>query len=181
MSDNGTEIVIRKRSDGSHVEIPASVPNNAPTPHFDPFDPELRISDVLVENYFNIENVQAAIKANDGIPPVFAFERVYSDFVYNPETGVQSGDWKLVVEFQATPTQLVLNRTRSSLLIQAAGTDKLAEINDRLRGTPFALDVQVMNGHQQVVLIFATPVDAKGVENLEPVDLEEVNADLFGG
>ena len=162
-------------------DLPENTPENAPMPAFDPG--EANYFDMFSPQYYNLETVQALMKEGGG-PLLLQVEQVAVEYVYNPEHGEDSGDWKPVVHFLGNGPALVLNQTRAKTLMKAT---RSIHVEDWQRVGWLEVAAGIENGNAQLVI---TPSIAPGEathsgavtagDNGGEMAIDELNEELFG-
>ena len=161
--------------------LPGNTPDKAPMPAFDPM--EANYFDMFAPQYFNLETVQALTKEGGG-PLLLEVENVAVEYVYNPEHGEDSGEWKPVVHFVGGGPALVLNQTRAKVLMKATRSIHVTEWQ-RVGWLEVAAGIE--NGKAQLVIAPTSPpgeASQSGVnttsENGGKSKIEQLNEELFG-
>lgn len=158
--------------------VPAHTPVKAPAPLFDPQD--ANYFDMFAPQYYNLETVQALMREGGG-PLLREVERVAVEYVFNPERGEDSGEWKPVIHFVGNGPALVVNQTRAKVLMNAS---RSIHVNEWHRVGWLEVSVGIENGQAQIVITPANP--PSGTEpsatggNGRANALDEVNDLLFG-
>jgi hypothetical protein len=159
------------------VQLPANTPEKAPLPAFNPA--EANYFDMFAPQYYNLETVQALEKEGGG-PLLLEVDRVAVEYIYNPEHGEDSGDWKPVVHFEGNGPALVINQTRAKVLMKAS---RSIHVNEWHRVGWLEVSAGIENGQAQIVI---APADGPGDENGQgPNDdpmatVDQINEELFG-
>lgn len=148
----------------------------APPLGFDPHADNWNWQDVLPDNYFNRDNIKAKSEVLGGWP-VFTPKRVLLASVPNPEEKKPDLSPKLVLEFEETPMQLVLNKTRCSLAAKLTGTVNPRQWAEKLPQLELYVGVDDDWATSEQVLFRAAPVAPKPGKAVKTV--EEINDDLF--
>ena len=161
--------------------LPGNTPDKAPMPDFDP--KEANYFDMFAPQYYNLETVQALMKEGGG-PLLLQVEQVIVEYVYNPEHGEDSGEWKPVVHFVGSGPALVLNQTRAKVLMKAT---RSIHVDDWQRVGWLELAAGIENGKAQLVI---APSDAPGEAtnasavtasgNGSKTAIDDLNEELFG-
>ena len=157
--------------------VPANTPAKAPVPLFNPQD--ANYFDMFAPQYYNLETVQALMREGGG-PLLRQVERVAVEYVFNPERGEDSGEWKPVIHFVGNGPALVLNQTRAKALMNAS---RSIHVNEWHRVGWLEVSVGIENGQAQIVITPANP--PAGTEssatggNGRASALDEVNDLLF--
>jgi len=158
-------------------DLPANTPEKAPIPAFDPND--ANFYDMFSPQYYNLDTVQALMLEGGG-PLLLEMDRVNVEYVYNPERGEDSGEWKPIIHFKGGGPALVVNQTRAKVLMKAAGSIRVQEWH-RVGWLEMAAGIE--NGQAQIV-IQPSSVQAGGSEadpgNNGSHDLDKLNEELFG-
>ena len=161
--------------------LPGNTPEKAPMPAFDPI--EANYFDMFAPQYYNLETVQTLMKEGGG-PLLLQVERVDVEYVFNPEHGEDSGEWKPVVHFVGNSPALVLNQTRAKVLMKAT---RSIHVSDWQRVGWLELAAGIENGNAQLLI---TPADAPGeatqsgtvtvADNGSSTAIDDLNEELFG-
>lgn len=156
--------------------LPDNTPEKAPMPDFNPGD--ANYFDMFAPQYYNLDTVQALMKEGGG-PLLLQVERVAVEYVYNPERGEDSGDWKPVVHFVGNGPCLVLNQTRAKVLMQAT---RSIQVNQWQRVGWLEVSAGIDNGRAQIVIAPASPPPGQPQpsQNGKGPDIDELNDMLFG-
>ena len=158
--------------------VPANTPAKAPVPSFNPQD--ANYFDMFAPQYYNLETVQALMREGGG-PLLRQVERVAVEYVFNPERGEDSGEWKPVIHFIGNGPALVVNQTRAKVLMKAA---RSIHVKDWHRVGWLEIAVGIENGQAQIVLTPANPSAGQspstGDDNGRTSALDEVGELLFG-
>lgn len=144
------------------------VPDVAPAPQMDLTSPTLSYDDVLPSNFFSMEDLQIWLEERGAESRVLTVAGASVEFVYDPEKGETTGDWKPCLSFVETGTMLVINKTRGQQLKRLA---KSPFMRDWARVGRIAIKPGIGNGKAQIV-IAAVPEDAAA-------DLADLNKELF--
>lgn len=159
------------------LDLPGNTPETAPIPAFDPSD--ANFYDMFAPQYYNLDTVQALMEEGGG-PLLLEMDRVNVEYVYNPERGEDSGEWKPVIHFKGGGPLLVVNQTRAKVLMKAAGSIRVKEWT-RVGWLEMAAGIE--NGQAQIV-IQPSSVPAGESEavpgNDDNSDLDKLNEELFG-
>ena len=157
--------------------VPANTPVKAPAPVFDPQD--ANYFDMFAPQYYNLETVQALMREGGG-PLLRQVERVAVEYVFNPERGEDSGEWKPVIHFVGNGPALVLNQTRAKALMNAS---RSIHVNEWHRVGWLEVSVGIENGQAQIVITPANPPPGTDPSttggNGRASALDEVNDLLF--
>ena len=161
--------------------LPGNTPEKAPMPAFDPR--EANYFDMFAPQYYNLETVQALMKEGGG-PLLLEVENVAVEYVYNPERGEDSGEWKPVIHFVGGGPALVLNQTRAKVLMKAT---RSIHVGDWQRVGWLEVAAGIDNGKAQLVIApasapgEATHSSANSVgDNGGKTAIDELNEELFG-
>ncbi|MCO5191433.1 MAG: hypothetical protein M9941_10320 [Anaerolineae bacterium] len=156
------------------------VPAKVPAPQFDLMNPDLSFDDVLPSNYFSMEALQTWLDDMGAEARLLTVTAITMEWVYDPEKGEETGDWKPCVHFAETPTMLVINKSRGEMFKRMASSPLL---RDWANVGQIAMKPGVANGKAQIVI---APVTAKSTSRAATNDkstsdfLAEVNDELFG-
>jgi len=157
--------------------VPANTPAKAPLPLFNPQD--ANYFDMFAPQYYNLETVQALMREGGG-PLLRQVERVAVEYVFNPERGEDSGEWKPVIHFVGNGPALVLNQTRAKALMNAS---RSIHVNEWHRVGWLEVSVGIENGQAQIVITPANPPPGTDPSttggNGRASALDEVNDLLF--
>jgi hypothetical protein len=126
--------------------LPDNTPEKAPVPRFDPGD--ANYFDMFAPQFYNLETVQTLMKEGGG-PLLLKIVSVDVEYVFNPERGEDSGEWKPVIHFANGGPALVVNRTRARTLMDAAGS---IQVKDWSRVGWLEVAVGIENGQAQIVI-----------------------------
>jgi len=158
--------------------VPANTPVKAPAPLFDPQD--ANYFDMFAPQYYNLETVQALMREGGG-PLLREVERVAVEYVFNPERGEDSGEWKPVIHFVGNGPALVVNQTRAKVLMNAS---RSIHVNEWHRVGWLEVSVGIENGQAQIVITPWNPPPGTDPSttggNGRANALDEVNDLLFG-
>jgi hypothetical protein len=157
--------------------LPDNTPNKAPLPAFDPAS--ANYFDMFAPQYYNLETVQALTREGGG-PLLLQIERVDVEYVYNPERGEDSGEWKPVIHFMGGGPALVVNQTRAKVLMNAA---RSIHVGEWARAGWLEVSAGIENGQAQIVIAPNTVLQqsdgaeqpAKGMTTVDAI-----NDELFG-
>ena len=154
-------------------QLPENTPEKAPVPNFDPN--EANYFDMFAPQYYNLETVQALMQEGGG-PLLLEVDRVGVEYVYNPEHGEDSGDWKPVVHFYGGGPALVINQTRAKTLMKAAGS---IHVEDWHRAGWLEVSAGIESGQAQILI---APSSAQlGLERAELEGVvDDLDDELFG-
>ncbi|MCO5190741.1 MAG: hypothetical protein M9918_21460 [Anaerolineae bacterium] len=157
------------------------VPTVAPKPQFDLSDPNLSFDDVLPSNYFSMEGLQTWLDDMGAEARVLTVTAVTMEWVYDPEKGEASGDWKPCAHFDETPTMLVINKSRGEMLKRMASSPLL---RDWANVGQIAMRPGIANGKAQIVI---EPVPGAAKVKPRPANgestadfVQRTNDELFG-
>jgi len=158
-------------------DLPAKTPEKAPMPGFDPS--VANFYDMFAPQYYNLDTVQALMNEGGG-PLLLEVETVNVEYVYNPEHGEDSGEWKPVIHFKGGGPALVANQTRAKVLMKAS---KSIRVKDWHRAGWFEISAGIENGQAQIVILPSTIPNNDGKTSLGKdgeSDLDNLNEELFG-
>ena len=144
------------------------VPDKAPKPQMDLDNPNLSFDDVLPSNYFSMEDLQIWLDEREAESRILTVTGASIEYVYDPEKGEESGDWKPCLSFAETGTMLVVNKSRGQQLKKLTNSPFLKEW---ATVGQVAVKPGIANGKAQIV-IEHVPMDE--------ASLAKVNEDLFG-
>jgi hypothetical protein len=145
-----------------------NVPAKAPKPQMDLDNPNLSFDDVLPSNYFSMEDLQIWLDERGAESRILTVTGTSIEFVFDPEKGEESGNWKPCLSFAETGTMLVINKSRGQQLKKLTNSPFL---KDWANVGQIAVKPGIANGKAQIV-IKAVPLDSDG--------LDKLNEDLFG-
>jgi hypothetical protein len=152
------------------------VADNAPKPKVDFYNPHLSFEDVLPENFFSMDSLQARLDARGGAESlILTIAKVSMELLFDASKGetAKDGEWKPVVWFEETETGLVINKTRGQQLTRLAGSPLLAAWE---RIGRVAIKPGIGNGKAQIVI---GPVPGEGggnaLKNAVPLFEDEPN------
>ena len=161
--------------------LPANTPEKAPMPIFDPGD--ANYFDMFAPQYYNLETVQALMKEGGG-PLLLQVERVAVEYVYNPERGEDSGEWKPIVHFVGGGPALVLNQTRAKVLMNAT---RSIHVVDWQRVGWIEVAAGIESGKAQLVISQANAPrelpkrnEVAASDNGDESAIDVLNEELFG-
>lgn len=155
------------------------VPERAPAPKMDLFNPNLSFDDVLPSNYFSMERLQEWLDERGAESRVLTVTGCTVEFVYDPEKGVESGDWKPCLAFEEVDTMLVINVTRGQQLKKLANSPFLADWG---QVGQVAIKPGIGNGKAQIVITAVPGSEANGAKSRiksRPNVVDDANDDLF--
>lgn len=98
------------------------VPEKAPAPPIDLQNPFLSFDDVLPANYFSMERLQEWLDEREAESRILTISAASMEYVFDPEKGVESGEWKPCLSFAETATMLVINVSRGKQLKAITGS-----------------------------------------------------------
>lgn len=125
------------------------VPDKAPVPQLNLDNPNLAFDDVLPSNYFSMEELELWLEERGAESRVVTVIGCTLEFVYDPEKGEATGDWKPCLSFAETGTMLVINKTRGMQLKKLANSPFLREWASVGR---IAIKPGIANGKAQIVI-----------------------------
>jgi hypothetical protein len=161
-------------------QLPENTPEKAPMPTFDPND--ANYFDMFAPQYYNLETMQALTKEGGG-PLLLQVERVAVEYIYNPEHGEDSGEWKPIIHFVGGGPALVVNRTRAKVLMD---TTRRIQVSEWHRVGWLEVSMGIENGQAQIVITPAETPDDQSQSNTSEadtdgrVDVDALNEELFG-
>jgi len=144
------------------------VPDKAPKPQMDLDNPNLSFDDVLPSNYLSMEDLQIWLDEREAESRILTVTNCSIEFVFDPEKGEESGDWKPCLSFAETGTMLVINKSRGQQLKKLT---KSPFLKDWATVGQVAVKPGIANGKAQIV-IEKVPMDEDS--------LAKANEDLFG-
>ncbi len=92
------------------------VPDKAPAPQLDWTNPDLSFDDVLPSNYFSMEELELWLEERSAESRILTVTGCTMEYVYDPEKGETTGEWKPCLSFAESATMLVINKTRGMQL-----------------------------------------------------------------
>jgi hypothetical protein len=98
------------------------VPSKAPAPLLDLSNPNLSFDDLFPSNYFSMEDLDAWLREYDAESRVLTVTGGTIEYVYDPEKGEETGEYKFCLSFAEVPTMLVINKSRGQQLRQMTGS-----------------------------------------------------------
>lgn len=125
------------------------VPDKAPPPPVDLGNPNLSFDDVLPANFFSMERLQDWLDERDAESRVLTVAGASVEYVYDPEKGEHTGEWKPCLSFAETGTMLVINVTRGKQLKRLTGSPFMREWAKAGRIT---IKPGIADGHAQIVI-----------------------------
>jgi hypothetical protein len=159
--------------------LPENTPAKAPLPTFDPS--EANYFDMFAPQYYNLDTLQALMREGGG-PLLLQVERVAVEYIYNPEHGEDSGDWKPVIYFAGSGPALVVNQTRAKVLMKATGS---IHVKDWRSVGWLEVAAAIENGQAQIVIAPARMPSDHNVLGEVPttedghLDVDALNEELF--
>jgi hypothetical protein len=153
------------------------VPDKAPTPQMDLDNPHLSFDDVLPSNYFSMEDLEIWLEERDAESRILTVTGCSVEYVYDPERGEESGDWKPCLSFAETGTMLVINKSRGQQLKKLTNSPFLQAW---VQVGQIAIKPGIANGKAQIV-ITPTPTNATGKADTSAngKTVDEINEELF--
>lgn len=158
-------------------DLPANTPDKAPVPAFNPRDASYY--DMFAPQYFNLDTVQALMKEGGG-PLMLEVDKVKVEYVYNPEHGEDSGQWKPVIYFKGSGPALVVNQTRAKVLMNAS---RSIRVKDWHRVGWLEVSAGIENGQAQIVIQPSSVPNMDGTPSQGEdgnFDLDRLNEEIFG-
>ena len=128
------------------------VPDKAPAPQMDLSNPNLSYDDVLPSNYFSMEELELWLEERSAESRILTITGCSVEFVYDPEKGEATGDWKPCLSFAETATMLVINKTRGMQLKKLTGSPFLKEW---AKAGQIAIKPGIGNGKAQIIITAA--------------------------
>lgn len=161
------------------------VPNNAPPMQLDINNPMLSYDDVLPSNYFSMEDLQIWLDERQATSRILRVIGCTVEYVYDPEKGEETGEWKPCLHFADTGTLLVINRTRGQQLKRIS---KSPFLKDWSTVGEIAIKPGIGNGKAQIIIERAPDADPDWAKDavepantdMEDMPLDELNEELFG-
>jgi hypothetical protein len=126
-----------------------NVPDKAPAPQMDLTNPNLSYDDVLPSNYFSMEELEIWLAERDAESRILTVTGCTMEYVYDPEKGETTGEWKPCLSFAETATMLVINKTRGMQLKKLTGSPFL---KDWVKVGAIAIKPGIANGKAQIVI-----------------------------
>ena len=127
-----------------------NVPDKAPAPQMDLTNPNLSYDDVLPSNYFSMEELEIWLAERDAESRILTVTGCTMEYVYDPEKGETTGDWKPCLSFAETATMLVINKTRGMQLKKLTNSPFL---KDWAKAGQIAIKPGIANGKAQIVIM----------------------------
>lgn len=140
------------------------VPDKAPTPKFDPGNPNLTFDDVQPSNYFSMEALEQWLGERGAEARVLTITGASTEFVFDPEKGIETGEWKPCLSFAETDTMLVINVTRNQQMKKLTGSPFL---RDWAKSGRIAIKPGIANGKAQIVI-------TRVPEDFSPAEIDEM-------
>jgi hypothetical protein len=156
------------------------VPLTAPPVKVDLMDPNLSFDDVLPANYFSMEDLQIWLDERGAESRILTVTSLTMEYVYDPEKGEATGEWKPCMQFAETGTMLVINKTRGQQLKRMTGSPYL---RDWASAGAVAIKPGIGNGKAQIVFTAipaATAAPEPQGDSMADEPLEDLNDELFG-
>jgi hypothetical protein len=145
----------------ANFEPTNDVPDKAPAPKFDPTNPNLTFEDVQPSNYFSMESLQEWLDERGGESRILTIVGASTEFVFDPEKGVETGQWKPCPSFEETDSLLVINVSRNQQLKKLT---KSPFMRDWAKAGQIAIKPGIANGKAQIVI---QPVDGLTGEEID--------------
>ena len=157
------------------------VPDKAPAPQVDWTNPDLSFDDVLPSNYFSMEELALWLEERGAESRILTVTSCTIEYVYDPEKGEASGDYKPCLSFEETATMLVINKTRGMQLKRRTRSPFLREW---ARAGLIAIKPGIANGKAQIILV-DVPQNGSGdfgktKKAFANMSDDEFNDELFG-
>lgn len=154
------------------------VPDKAPAPKFDLDNPELSASDIFQDNYFSLESLQLWLEEREADWRMLTVTGCTVEYVFDPEKGEETGEWKPCLSFQETETMLVINRSRRDMLRKMTGSARLADWGN---AGQVVIKPGIFNSKAQILIAPLPKANGKAsrkpsVEDYTPA---QANDDLF--
>lgn len=139
------------------------VPDKAPAPQLDLTNPNLAFDDVLPSNYFSMEDLELWLEERGGESRILTVTGCTLEYVYDPEKGVESGDWKPCLSFEETATMLVVNKTRGMQLKKLTSSPFL---RDWATVGQIAIKPGIGNGKAQIIITAVPTMTSQDVDDM---------------
>ncbi len=139
------------------------VPDKAPVPQLDLTNPNLAFDDVLPSNYFSMEDLELWLEERGGESRILTVTGCTLEYVYDPEKGVESGDWKPCLSFEETATMLVVNKTRGMQLKKLTQSPFL---RDWATVGQIAIKPGIGNGKAQIIITAVPTMTSQDVDDM---------------
>jgi hypothetical protein len=143
------------------------VPTKAHAPQMDLSNPNLSFDDVLPANYFSMEDLEIWLEERNAESRILTVTGCSVEYVYDPEKGEETGDWKPCLSFAETGAMLVINKSRGQQLKKLTRSPFL---KDWENVGQIAIKPGIANGKAQII-IQSLPSN---------IDSDELNEQLFG-
>lgn len=155
------------------------VPEKAPAPKMDLTNPDLSFDDVLPSNYFSMERLQEWLDEREAESRILTVAGCSMEYVYDPEKGIDTGEWKPCLSFEEVDTMLVINVSRGQQLKRLTGSPFLREWANAGQVT---IKPGIANGKAQIVIGRLAGVNGKAAaaDDLDSKTVDELNDELFG-
>jgi hypothetical protein len=111
-------------------------------------------------NYFSMEPLEQWLGEHGAESRVLTIAGASTEFVYDPEKGIETGEWKPCLSFAETQTMLVINVTRNQQMKKLTGS---AFLREWAKAGQIAIKPGIGNGKAQIV-ITAVPKEYTGEE-----------------
>lgn len=144
------------------------VPDKAPAPPMNLADPHLAFDDVLPANFFSMERLQEWLAERGAESRILTVIGASVEFVYDPEKGVETGEWKPCLSFEETATMLVINVSRGKQLKKLTNSPFMQDWANIGR---VSIRPGIADGKAQIV-ISRPPITAE--------EADRINEGLFG-
>jgi hypothetical protein len=138
------------------------VPDKAPAPQVDWTNPNLSYDDVLPSNYFSMEELELWLEERNAESRILTVTGCTVEFVWDPEKGEATGDYKPCLSFEETATMLVINKTRG---MQLKKLTRSPFLRDWAKVGQIAIKPGIGNGKAQIIITAvpgSSPVPANG-------------------
>lgn len=125
------------------------VPDKAPVAKVDWNNPNLSFDDVLPSNYFSMEDLEMWLEERAAESRILTVTGCTMEYVYDPEKGETTGEWKPCLSFAESATMLVINKTRGMQLKKLTGSPFL---RDWANVGQIAIKPGIGNGKAQIII-----------------------------
>jgi hypothetical protein len=139
------------------------VPDKAPAPQLDLTNPNLAFDDVLPSNYFSMEELELWLEERSADSRILTVTGCTMEYVYDPEKGEATGEWKPCLSFEETATMLVVNKTRG---MQLKKLTKSPFLRDWANVGQIAIKPGIGNGKAQIIITAVPTMTGKDVDDM---------------
>lgn len=139
------------------------VPDKAPAPKFDPTNPNLTFDDVQPANYFSMESLAQWLEERGAESRILTIVGASTEYIYDPEKGVETGEWKPCLSFEETDTLLVINVTRNGQMKKLTGSPFM---RDWAKAGQIAIKPGIGNGKAQIIITAVPTMTSQDVDDM---------------